>query len=59
MSVSLNLAHLELGARLALADGRVVEIVDNPRDGSWVVCREDGDGDDEFLVGPQDITALA
>jgi hypothetical protein len=59
MSASLNLATLEPGTKLTLTDGRVVEIVDNPKDGSWLVCCTEADRDDEFLLGPHDIVGLA
>lgn len=39
MSQLLNLIDLEPGQQLDLADGAVVEVVENPRDGMWVFCR--------------------
>jgi hypothetical protein len=59
MSASINLATLEPGTKLALTDGRIVEIVDNPKDGSWLVCCSEADRDDEFLLGAQDIAGFA
>jgi hypothetical protein len=59
MSASINLATLEPGTKLTLTDGRVVEIVDNPKDGSWLVCCTAADRDDEVLIGAQDIAGLA
>ena len=35
---SINLLTLAPGTRLELADGSVVEVVENPGDGSWVYC---------------------
>lgn len=39
---SINLLDLGVGSRLSLADGSLVEVVDNPRDGTWVMCRDLG-----------------
>ena len=41
MSVSktINLLDLQPGAHIALADGATAEVVDNPQDGMWVICR--------------------
>jgi hypothetical protein len=36
---SINLLDIAVGCRLALADGSVVEVVDNPGDGTWIFCR--------------------
>jgi hypothetical protein len=36
---SINLLDIPVGSRLALADGSVVEVVDNPGDGTWIFCR--------------------
>jgi len=33
------LHELERGTRLALKDGATVEVVDNPKDGSWIYVR--------------------
>jgi hypothetical protein len=59
MSASINLATLEPGTRLTLMDGRIIEIVDNPKDGSWLVCCTEANRDDEFLLGAQDIAGFA
>jgi hypothetical protein len=66
MSDGINLLHLEPGARLRLAGGAVVELVENPRDGSWLLCRYVSHptdpamlGDEEHMIFVRDITALA
>ncbi|MBN9559627.1 MAG: hypothetical protein J0H14_02725 [Alphaproteobacteria bacterium] len=66
MSDGINLLQLEPGARLRLANGAIVELVENPRDGSWLLCRYLADptdpavlGDEEHMIFVRDITALA
>ncbi|MBP0494548.1 hypothetical protein [Roseomonas indoligenes] len=39
---SINLLDVAVGSRLSLADGSVVEVVDNPGDGTWIMCRDPG-----------------
>lgn len=36
---TVNLTTLLPGTRLRLADGAIVEIVENPQDGTWLICR--------------------
>lgn len=36
---TLNLMELEPGMRVRLADGAIAEVVENPRDGTWMICR--------------------
>lgn len=38
-SRSVNLVAVSPGTRLVLADGSVVEVLENPGDGTWVFCR--------------------
>jgi hypothetical protein len=66
MSDGINLLHLEPGARLRLASGAVVELVENPRDGSWLLCRylshptdPSMSDDEEHMIFVRDIAALA
>jgi hypothetical protein len=40
MADPIDFVSVPAGARLALADGSVVEVVDNPRDGMWLICRQ-------------------
>ncbi len=35
----INIAVLEVGTKVVLADGDILQIVDNPQDGMWIVCR--------------------
>ncbi len=37
---SFEVRTLAPGAWLELAEGRTVEVVDNPRDGVWVICQD-------------------
>lgn len=36
---TLNLMELAPGMRVSLADGSTAEVVENPQDGSWIICR--------------------
>jgi hypothetical protein len=36
---TLNLMDLVPGIRVRLADGAIAEVVENPQDGSWIICR--------------------
>jgi hypothetical protein len=36
---TLNLVDLMPGVRVRLSDGALAAIVENPKDGSWVICR--------------------
>ncbi|MGE3926313.1 MAG: hypothetical protein AB7G13_25575 [Lautropia sp.] len=49
-SKSINLLELEPGIRVILSDGATAEIVDNPRDGMWVICRYLSHPSDPSLV---------
>lgn len=35
----INIAALDVGTKVVLADGDILQIVDNPQDGMWIVCR--------------------
>jgi hypothetical protein len=60
MSASgLNIATLEPGTRLTVAGGKIAVVVDNPGDGTWLVCRDGTESDEEYLVSAQDIVGLA
>jgi len=51
--MSVNMMQLEPGDRVELVDGSVVEVVENPRDGAWIICAPvDGSG-------PKDVVFLA
>jgi hypothetical protein len=51
----INLRTYAPGDRLELVDGRTVEVVENPRDGAWLLCREAGSQDDAELVFLADV----
>lgn len=36
---TLNLMELAPGDHVTLADGATAEVVENPQDGSWLICR--------------------
>lgn len=64
---SLNLVDVQPGTRLVTHAGQQVEVVDNPQDGIWLVCRhvradaapgEPADGEIEPIFA-QDIAGLA
>ena len=46
----IQIQHLDVGTRLKLKSGAVVEVADNPRDGTWLVARP---------VGPDGVAAEA
>ncbi|MGD9921070.1 MAG: hypothetical protein AB7G13_00385 [Lautropia sp.] len=46
-----NLLDLTQGTRVALADGSTAEILDNPQDGIWVICRCPTDPGERGQVG--------
>ncbi len=61
-----NLIEIEAGTRLKMANGAVVEVMENPRDGMWLFCRYLSHptnpalvNDEEQTVFAQDIVALA
>lgn len=35
----INVATLAVGTKVVLADGDTLQIIDNPQDGMWLVCR--------------------
>jgi hypothetical protein len=54
----LAIQHLAPGTRLKLTDGALVQIRENPRDGTWLIVRRltpealapEGDGEDELVI---------
>lgn len=61
----LNVREVEPGARVSLTDGSIVEVVENPKDGMWLICRYVSSPDDPDKAGTmeevfaQDVTGLA
>jgi hypothetical protein len=54
-----NLRNVDAGDRLELSDGTIVVVVDNPRDGAWVMCRPvDGSDDDKEPVFVGDVAGV-
>ncbi|MEK7945985.1 hypothetical protein WKR98_14605 [Pigmentiphaga sp. YJ18] len=63
---ALNLIDIKPGARLRTNEGAIVELIENPQDGVWLICRyvehpsePELVGDDEQTVFAQDIVGLA
>ena len=38
-SIVVNLMELKVGERVSLVDDATAEVVDNPRDGSWIIVK--------------------
>lgn len=58
MGGTLNLLDVTPGARLRLKDGRSVVVTENPGDGLWLFCTNEG-GADEGPVCATDIAGRA
>lgn len=46
-----NLREVPVGATVRLVDGATAEVVDNPRDGMWLLCRFLASADDGGRAG--------
>jgi hypothetical protein len=55
----INARDLPAGARVALSDGSILEIVSNPKDGIWVFARYLSAPGDAALVGTEDMIFAA
>lgn len=55
MSAPLNVRELAPGTSVVLGDGAVAEIVDNPRDGIWLLARYLSSPRDSTLVGHEEM----
>lgn len=55
----LSIQHLEPGTRLKLKDGKIVEVVENPQDGTWLIVRDSTSGASDVLCHVDDILELA
>lgn len=55
MSAPINIRDLAPGTSVVLGDGAVVEIVDNPRDGIWLLARYLSSPRDSTLVGREEM----
>ena len=50
MSDAINFMSLEPGTTVTLRDGSVVSIIENPRDGAWLICAPvDGQGSPDVV----------
>ena len=49
--------ELDPGRRIKLKSGIVAEVMDNPRDGSWLVVRFISSPDDPALVGREELAS--
>ncbi len=55
MSAPINIRDLAPGTSVVLGDGAVAEIVDNPRDGIWLLARYLSSPRDSTLVGREEM----
>ncbi len=55
MSAPINIRDLAPGTSVVLVDGSEAEIVDNPRDGMWLLARYLSAPHDPALVGQEDM----
>ena len=55
MSAPINIRDLAPGTSVVLADGAQAEIVDNPRDGMWLLARYLSSPRDSTLVGQEEM----
>ncbi|MDE2838105.1 MAG: hypothetical protein OXL97_11465 [Chloroflexota bacterium] len=53
-SIVVNLMELEVGVRVSLIEDAVAEVVDNPRDGSWIIVRYLESPSDPSKVGSEE-----
>lgn len=55
----LSIQHLAPGTRLKLKDGKIVAIVENPQDGTWLIVRGLNPEAQDELCHADDIVELA
>tara|TARA_B100000749_G_C18077712_1_gene322318 strand:+ start:150 stop:353 length:204 start_codon:yes stop_codon:yes gene_type:complete len=55
MAEIVNLMELTPGTKIRLIGGLVAEVVDNPRDGMWVIVRCLDSSGDESLFGEEEM----
>lgn len=58
-SKTINLLDLEPGMRVVLANGDKAEVVDNPQDGMWVICRYVDSPSDPGLLEAGEVPVFA
>ena len=52
--IVVNLMELKIGERVSLLEGAIAEVVDNPRDGVWVIVRYIESPSDPSKVGSEE-----
>ncbi|MEQ1889682.1 MAG: hypothetical protein ABL951_10970 [Alphaproteobacteria bacterium] len=57
--LTLDLVSIREGAKVKLRDGEIAEVVDNPRDGMWIVLRILEAPDDAARVGEEELVFWA
>ena len=57
--LTLDLVALPEGTKLKLIDGRIAEVVDNPRDGMWVLLRFLDTPGDPSMAGEEELVFWA
>jgi len=57
--LTLDLVAIEEGARVKLRDGEIAEVIDNPRDGMWILLRFLEVPDDPVRVGSEELVFWA
>ncbi len=57
--LTLDLMAIEEGARVKLRDGEIAEVIDNPRDGMWILLRFLEAPDDPARVGSEELVFWA
>jgi len=51
----IDVMHIKPGARIELNDGSIVEVVENPADGYWLMARYLSSPSQPAMVGEQDM----
>ena len=57
--LTLDLVAIEVGAKVRLVGGETAQVVDNPKDGMWILLRYTDAPDDQELVGEEDLVFWA
>ncbi len=57
--LTLDLVAIPEGAKVKLRDGEIAEVVDNPRDGMWILLRFLEVPDDPARVGEEELVFWA
>lgn len=57
--LTLDLVAIGEGAKVKLRDGEIAEVVDNPRDGMWILLRYLDAPDDPARIGEEELVFWA